>query len=133
MLFIQLFLTNRPAGYTLPATVYGIFFSLCAGSIQTAISRFTAADPDHAKRTLLSGFSLSFSLKLTRIMSLPIWHTSQNGITYSFSLPKNPQIHPGPGTTSAVIQPVFSSNSRSPTYPRRAQSFILMTSFCFRS
>ena len=25
-------------------------------------------------------------------MSLPIWHTSQNGITYSFSLPKNPQI-----------------------------------------
>ena len=44
--------------------VYGIFFSLCAGSIQTAISRFIAADPDHAKRTLLSGFSLSFAMSL---------------------------------------------------------------------
>ena len=50
--------------YQMIFPVYGIFFSLCAGSIQTAISRFTAADPDHAKRTLLSGFSLSFAMSL---------------------------------------------------------------------
>ena len=31
--------------YQMIFPVYGIFFSLCAGSIQTAISRFTAADP----------------------------------------------------------------------------------------
>ena len=50
--------------YQMIFPVYGIFFSLCAGSIQTAISRFIAADPDHAKRTLLSGFSLSFAMSL---------------------------------------------------------------------
>ena len=50
--------------YQMIFPVYGIFFSLCAGSIQTAISRFTAADPDHATRTLLSGFSLSFAMSL---------------------------------------------------------------------
>ena len=50
--------------YQMIFPIYGIFFSLCAGSIQTAISRFTAADPDHAKRTLLSGFSLSFAMSL---------------------------------------------------------------------
>ena len=50
--------------YQMIFPVYGIFFSLCAGSIQTAISRFIAADPDRAKRTLLSGFSLSFAMSL---------------------------------------------------------------------
>ena len=50
--------------YQMIFPVYGIFFSLCAGSIQTAISRFIAAEPDHAKRTLLSGFSLSFAMSL---------------------------------------------------------------------
>ena len=50
--------------YQMIFPVYGIFFSLCAGSIQTAISRFTAADPEHAKRTLFSGFCLSFAMSL---------------------------------------------------------------------
>lgn len=63
--------------YQMIFPVYGIFFSLCAGSIQTAISRFTAADPDHAKRTLLSGFSLSFAMSLAsafaiRYFSVPL-------------------------------------------------------------
>jgi len=48
--------------YQMVFPVYGICFSLCAGSIQTAISRFTASDKSRAKRTLLAGFSISFSL-----------------------------------------------------------------------
>lgn len=50
--------------YQMIFPVYGICFSLCAGSIQTAISRFTAADEKRAKKTLLTGFSISFSLSL---------------------------------------------------------------------
>ncbi len=50
--------------YQMVFPVYGICFSLCAGSIQTAISRFTAADETQAKKTLLTGFSISFSLSL---------------------------------------------------------------------
>lgn len=61
--------------YQMIFPVYGIFFSLCAGSIQTAISRFIAADPDHAKRTLLSGFSISFTLSLAA--TLMIRHFSE--------------------------------------------------------
>ncbi len=61
--------------YQMIFPVYGIFFSLCAGSIQTAISRFIAADPDHAKRTLLSGFSISFTLSLAA--ALMIRHFSE--------------------------------------------------------
>lgn len=56
--------------YQMIFPVYGIFFSLCAGSIQTAISRFIAADPDHAKRTLLSGFSISFTLSLAAALMI---------------------------------------------------------------
>ena len=62
--------------YQMIFPVYGIFFSLCAGSIQTAISRFIAADPDHAKRTLLSGFSISFTLSLAA--ALMIRHFSKH-------------------------------------------------------
>ena len=70
--------------YQMIFPVYGIFFSLCAGSIQTAISRFTAADPDHAKRTLLSGFSLSFAMSLAaafviRHFSGPLAETCPHG------------------------------------------------------
>lgn len=50
--------------YQMIFPVYGICFSLCAGSLQTAISRFTAADREHAKRILFTGFLISFSLSL---------------------------------------------------------------------
>lgn len=50
--------------YQMIFPVYGICFSLCAGSLQTAISRFTAADRDQAKRILFTGFLISFSLSL---------------------------------------------------------------------
>lgn len=50
--------------YQMVFPVYGICFSLCAGSIQTAISRFTAASQARAKKTLLAGFLISFSLSL---------------------------------------------------------------------
>lgn len=60
--------------YQMIFPIYGICFSLCAGSIQTAISRFTAADEKRAKKTLLVGFSISFSLSL--ILSALIWRFS---------------------------------------------------------
>ena len=47
-----------------PCLLYTSCFSICAGSIQTAISRFTAANRDRAGRTLLAGFIISFSLAL---------------------------------------------------------------------
>ena len=50
--------------YQMVFPVYGICFSLCAGSIQTAISRFTAANREQAKRTILCGFIISFSISL---------------------------------------------------------------------
>ena len=56
--------------YQMIFPVYGIFFSLCAGSIQTAISRFIAAEPEHAKRTLVSGFLLSFSMSLSAALMI---------------------------------------------------------------
>lgn len=57
--------------YQMVFPVYGICFSLCAGSIQTAISRFTAADQGRAKKTLLTGFTISFTLSL--ILAGIIW------------------------------------------------------------
>ena len=60
--------------YQMIFPIYGICFSLCAGSIQTAISRFTAADEGRAKKTLLVGFSISFSLSL--ILAAFIWRFS---------------------------------------------------------
>lgn len=50
--------------YQMIFPIYGICFSICAGSIQTAISRFTASDSERAKKTLITGFSVSFSLSL---------------------------------------------------------------------
>ena len=69
----------------------------------------------------------------TRIISSPIWQISQNGIMYSFSWPRNPQIQPGPGTIIARSLPVQISKSTSPTKPSRLQSFTLITSFCLKS
>lgn len=60
--------------YQMIFPIYGICFSLCAGSIQTAISRFTAADEARAKKTLLVGFSISFTLSL--ILASFIWRFS---------------------------------------------------------
>lgn len=60
--------------YQMIFPVYGICFSLCAGSIQTAISRFAAASEARAKKTLLAGFLVSFSLAL--ILSALIWNFS---------------------------------------------------------
>ena len=50
--------------YQMIYPIYGICFSLCAGSIQTAISRLTAAHPQHAKRILFAGIALSLSLSV---------------------------------------------------------------------
>jgi len=58
--------------YQMVFPIYGICFSLCAGSIQTAISRFTAANREQAKQTLLCGFLISFSLSL--FLSAFIWN-----------------------------------------------------------
>ena len=124
MIFVHTFFTF----YTTFSHIFSVYlFTLKANAFHTTFSHQIGRQVKTCRPLLVYGtfyilallirLFLFFLLKLTRIMSLPIWHTSQNGITYSFSLPKNPQIHPGPGTTSAVIQPVFSSNSRSPTYP----------------
>ncbi len=61
--------------YQMIFPIYGICFSICAGSIQTAISRFTAADREHAKQTLLTGFVISFSLSV--FLTALIWNRSE--------------------------------------------------------
>lgn len=58
--------------YQMIFPIYGICFSLCVGSIQTAISRFTAANREHAKQTLLCGFSISFTISLA--LAALIWN-----------------------------------------------------------
>ena len=50
--------------YQMVFPIYGICFSLCAGSIQTAISRFTAANREHGKQTMYCGLLISFSISL---------------------------------------------------------------------
>ena len=77
--------------------------------------------------------STFFRFTFTRIISSPTCTMSQKGITYSFSLHRNPQKQPGPNTMIAVIQPLHISKSTSPTNPRRLQSSALITSFCFNS
>lgn len=57
--------------YQMIFPVYGICFSLCAGSIQTAISRFTAAEPFRAKKILSVGFLISLCIAL--LLSFGIW------------------------------------------------------------
>lgn len=61
--------------YQMVFPVYSICFSLCAGSIQTAVSRFTAADPARAKRTLFTG--LAISLSIASLLSLMLWINSE--------------------------------------------------------
>lgn len=50
--------------YQMIFPVYGICFSLCAGSFQTAISRFTAAEKARGKQTLLAGLLISLSMAM---------------------------------------------------------------------
>lgn len=57
--------------YQMIFPIYGICFSLCAGSIQTAISRFAAANRERAKETLLCGCFLSVTASL--ILASIIW------------------------------------------------------------
>lgn len=58
--------------YQMIFPIYGICFSLCAGSIQTAISRFTAANPNRAKKTLFTGLVISCSISL--LLAGLIWN-----------------------------------------------------------
>ncbi|MBR5268751.1 MAG: polysaccharide biosynthesis protein [Lachnospiraceae bacterium] len=57
--------------YQMIFPIYGICFSICAGSIQTAISRFTAANREQAKQTLLCGCFISVTASL--ILASLIW------------------------------------------------------------
>ena len=101
--FIQLFSQiGRQVKPSQPLLVYRDFFSSCI--LYSSFQHF------------LSGFSFSFLFKAYQDNIISnLGHTSQNGITYSVFLFKKTTDAPGPGTTSAVIQPVFSSNSTSPT------------------
>ncbi|MCI8453219.1 MAG: oligosaccharide flippase family protein [Lachnospiraceae bacterium] len=57
--------------YQMIFPIFGICFSLCAGSIQTAISRFVAAETDRAAKILRTGFFVSFTLAFT--LAFAIW------------------------------------------------------------
>lgn len=148
MLFIQLFLTNRPAGFILPATPpFNTGWSTKYGQQKNSRKDGCLADSGSTRKCRQASdcsepgggiqhfiFSdTSFSFISTRMISFPTWQISQKGIIYSFSLPRKPQIHPGPGTIRASMQPVSISKSTSPTKPRRLQVFTLITSFCLRS
>ena len=75
----------------------------------------------------------SFSLTSTRIISEPIRQTWHQGIQYSHSCKKKPQIFPLDGTIRVQIQPLFSSISRSITRPRHLAVHTLITSFVCNS
>src|SRR5699024_1734947 len=65
----------------------------------------------------------------TRMVSGPIFRIHPNGITYSQSVPKKPQIFPGPGITIASTSPVQTLISTSTTQPSLLPLQILITSF----
>lgn len=50
--------------YQMIFPVFGICFALCAGPVQTAVSRLTAAEPERAGKILRTGLLLSLSLAL---------------------------------------------------------------------
>lgn len=79
----------------------------------------------------LHGFRHLSSLISTRIISSPILRIHSNGIIYSASYPRNPQILPGPGTINASTHPEQILICRSATNPSRLQSHMLMTSRSF--
>ncbi len=69
----------------------------------------------------------------TRMISSPIWQMHSQGMMYSLSRPRKPQIRPGPGMIRAVSFPVLQSNVTSVGHPRLLQVQVLITSFCFNS
>ena len=58
--------------YQMMFPVYGICFSLCTGSIQTAISRYVASNRKQAKRILFCGLSIAASISL--FLAVLIWY-----------------------------------------------------------
>ena len=56
-----------------------------------------------------------------KMISSPIFLMQENGITYSLSDPRKPQIFPGPGMTIASMQPLHASNTRSTGFPSLLQ------------
>lgn len=48
--------------YNMVHPIYGICFGICAGSIQTAVSRFVAANVRRGKQILFTGLSISLSI-----------------------------------------------------------------------
>ena len=48
--------------YNMVHPVFGICFAICAGSIQTAISRFVAAGTQKGKTVFQTGLVISFSM-----------------------------------------------------------------------
>ncbi|MEG0564965.1 MAG: polysaccharide biosynthesis protein [Hungatella sp.] len=60
--------------YNMVHPIYGICFALCAGSMQTAISRFVAADASKSKVIFRIGLSISLSIAL--LLSLLIYQGS---------------------------------------------------------
>ena len=80
--------------YNLVHPLYGICFALCAGSIQTAISRCIAANLSRRKLFLRTGLMISLSIAVILAMILsagePLWGiSSSDGTVYSiFSHPR---------------------------------------------
>lgn len=58
--------------YQMVMPVYGICFSLCAGSIQTAISRFTAAEHSRSASILKAGILISSGISLCLALILRV-------------------------------------------------------------
>ena len=82
--FYRIFLSRTIGGeglgiYNMVHPIYGICFALCAGSIQTAISRFVAAGVHKGKQIFRAGLVISLSLAfgLTGLIirfSAPLYH-----------------------------------------------------------
>lgn len=60
--------------YGMVHPVFGICFALCAGSIQTAVSRFVAAETSRGRRILKTGLVVSLSLSI--VLAALIWRFS---------------------------------------------------------
>ncbi len=60
--------------YNMIHPVFGICFALCAGSIQTAISRFVAANTEKSRSVFRTGLIISLSMSV--ILACLIWNFS---------------------------------------------------------
>ena len=115
------FVSAAPSKWTLQ-----VVFLLCitfiiilnhSGAMRKRFQEMTALRNNNFSHTCKAFRYPSAFFTSTRIISSPIWHTSLNGMMYSFSRPKIPHRHPGPGTIRWVIQPFSGLNSTSPTKP----------------